>query len=47
MHPEDAKILGAATVCGMEVYVDEDLAPGEPEVVSPWEAKRRYEAAGN
>lgn len=42
MHPEDAKLLNASSLLGMTVYVDEDLAPGEPEIVSPWEAMRRY-----
>lgn len=41
MHPERARTLDAA-VCGMEVYVDAELIPGEPEIVSPWEAQRRY-----
>jgi hypothetical protein len=34
--------MDATTVCGMEVYVDEDLAPGEPEIASPEEVLRRY-----
>jgi hypothetical protein len=42
MHPDDARILDAATVCGIEVYVDENLAPEEPEIVSPEEVRRRY-----
>ena len=42
MHPEDARILDVPSLFGMHVYVDEDLAPGEPEIVSPEEARRRY-----
>ena len=42
MHPEDARLLDAATLFGMDVYVDEDLALGEPEIVSPEETRRRY-----
>jgi hypothetical protein len=35
-------LLDAATVCGMEIYVDEGLAPGKPEIVSPEEALWRH-----
>lgn len=42
MYPEDARVLDPATVSGMEVYVDAEMVPGEPEIVSPEQAKRRY-----
>jgi hypothetical protein len=42
MHPDDARILHDVTVCGMMIYVDKDLTPGEPEIVAPEEARRRY-----
>jgi hypothetical protein len=44
MHPEDARTLDAATVCGMEVYGDAGIVPAEPEIVQPEEAVRRYSA---
>ena len=41
MHLDDAKILNVATLFGVEVYVDAELAPGHRR--SP-RLRRRYEA---
>jgi hypothetical protein len=43
MNLDDAKILDTVKVCGMTIYVDSGMVPGEPQIVSPKEARRRCE----